>query len=70
MKIQLNQIAELMIALKQRGEDPNDYFEIGVETGTTLVEGQTRLTEFTDLTITEKKQRKGKKGSIISHYLI
>lgn len=63
MKIQLNQIAELMIALKQRGEDPNDYFEIGVETGTTLVEGQTRLTEFTDLTITEKKQRKGKKGT-------
>ena len=51
-----------MIALKQRGEDPNDYFEIGVGAGTTLVEGQTRLTEFTDLTITEKKQRKGKKG--------
>ena len=65
MKIKLNPelIANVMIALRQRGEDSNDYFEIGVETGTTLVEGQTRLTEFTDSVITEKKERKGKKGT-------
>ena len=62
MKIQLNQIADLMIALKQRGEDPNDYFEIGVETGTTLVEGQTRLTEFIQPQEEVKKAKKGKKG--------
>ena len=65
MKIKLNSelIANIMMTLRQRGEDPNNYFEIEVDTGTTLVEGQTRLTEFTDLTITEKKQRKGKKGT-------
>jgi len=65
MKIKLNPelIAKVMKVLRQGGEDPNDYFEIGVETGTTLVEGQTRLTEFTDSVITEKKERKGKKGT-------
>ena len=64
MKIKLNPelIAKVMMTLRQRGEDPNDYFEMEVDTGTTLVEGQTRLTEFTDLTITEKKKEKGKKG--------
>ncbi len=64
MKIKLNPelTAKVMIALRQEGEDPNDYFEMEVDTGTTLVEGQTRLTEFTDLTITEKKKEKGKKG--------
>ena len=48
MKIKLNPelIAKVMIALRQEGEDPNDYFEMEVDTGTTLVEGQTRLTEF------------------------
>jgi hypothetical protein len=65
MKIKLNTelIADIMMTLRQRGEDPNNYFEIVVDTGTTLEEGQTRLTEFTDLTITEKKERKGKKGT-------
>ena len=48
MKIKLNPelIAKVMMTLRQRGEDPNDYFEMEVDTGTTLVEGQTRLTEF------------------------
>ena len=64
MKIKLNPelTAKVMMNLRKQGEDPNDYFEIEEVTGTTLVEGQTRLTEFTDLTIAEKKQRKGKKG--------
>lgn len=48
MKIKLNPelTAKIMMALRQGGEDPNDYFEMEVDTGTTLVEGQTRLTEF------------------------
>ena len=48
MKIKLNSelIANIMMTLRQRGEDPNNYFEMEVDTGTTLVEGQTRLTEF------------------------
>ena len=48
MKIKLNPelTAKVMIALRQEGEDPNNYFEMEVDTGTTLVEGQTRLTEF------------------------
>ncbi len=60
IKIQLNQMADLMIALKNRGEDPNDYFEIGVDEGSTLVEGQTTLSEFTE---PEKKSVKKSKKS-------
>lgn len=64
MKIKLNSelIANVMMVLRQRGEDPNDYFEIGVETGTTLVEGQTRLTEFIQPQEKVKKVKKVKKG--------
>ena len=73
MKIKLNSelIANIMIALRQRGEDPNNYFGIEVDTGTTLVEGQTRLTEFIypnsdsyglDETITEVERQKAIDG--------
>lgn len=64
MKIKLNSelIANVMIALRQRGEDPNNYFGIEVDTGTTLVEGQTRLTEFIQPQEKVKKVKKVKKG--------
>ena len=55
IKLQINQIAELMKALRQGGEDPNDYFEVVLGNKPPLEEGQTRLTEFNN-TITDKQE--------------
>jgi len=60
IKLDSKTLTDMIIDLRQRGLDPNDYFEFGVEGGSTLVEGQTTLSEFTE---PEKKSVKKSKKS-------
>ena len=48
LKINQEQMANLVMDLKRKGENLNDYFEIEAVEETTLVEGQKTLTEFTE----------------------
>ena len=54
IKIDSKTMTDMIIDLRQRGLDPNDYFDFGVEGASTLVEGQTTLSEFTE---PEKKSK-------------
>jgi DNA-binding protein H-NS len=54
IKIDSKIMTEMIIDLRERGEDPNNYFEVVEKTETTLVEGQTTLSEFTE---PEKKSK-------------
>ena len=48
IKIDSKTMTDMIIDLTERGLNPHDYFEFGVDEGSTLVEGQTTLSEFTE----------------------